>query len=100
MTFNFRNAEFESDNVEQDEFSSFDQTDSDQTTNQSAADQSQNNSRSNESISDQMFTHAQRVKIADIVTAALRMNRQNNSFSDISSVSSSMTSIFETRLDR
>jgi hypothetical protein len=28
------------------------------------------------------------------------MNRQNNSFSDISSVSSSMTSIFETRLDR
>jgi hypothetical protein len=28
------------------------------------------------------------------------MNRQNNSFSDISSVSSSMTSIFETRFDR
>jgi hypothetical protein len=40
------------------------------------------------------------MKIIDIVIAALRMNRQNNSFLNISFVSSSMTSIFETRLDR
>jgi hypothetical protein len=69
--------------------------------NQSSADQSQNNSRNSESISDASFSQAQRMKIADIVIAALRMNRQNNSSSIISFVASTfMTIIFDARLER
>jgi hypothetical protein len=96
MTFNSRNAEFETDNIEQDEssnISTFNQLADNQFTNQSA--------QSNESTSDAAFSHAQQMKIADIVVAALRMNRQNNSSSDVSSVFlSSMIIIFETRLER
>ncbi len=94
MTNNARNAEFETINIDEsrEENSNQGNTIVDQITNQFA--------RSVETTSDVMFSHAQRMKIADIVIAALRMNRQNNSFSDISSVSSSMTSIFETRFDR
>jgi glycerol-3-phosphate dehydrogenase len=94
MTFNSRNAEFGAENIEQEDsnISSSNQQADDQITNQSA--------KSTKIISDVMFSHAQRMKIADIVTAVLRMNRQNNSFSDISFTSSSMITIFETRFER
>ncbi len=103
MTHNARNAEFEADNIEQDEFSSFNQI-SDVSLNQFSDDQITNHSiKSIDFTSDSMFSQAQRMKIADIVVAVLRMNRQNNSseifFSSVSSITS-MTSIFETRSDR
>jgi hypothetical protein len=109
MTFNSRNAEFEARNAEQDEFSSSHQFSDEQITNQASADQFTNqasadqftnqSARSTETTFDVMFIHAQRMKIADIVTAALRMNRQNNSLSDMSSLTS-MIIFFETRSDR
>ncbi len=103
MINNVRNAEFETINTDEssEEIINQDSTStSDQITNRSSS-----NSRSIESISGTAFSHAQRLKITDIVAVALRMNRQNNSFSrisssDISSASSSMNTIFETRLDR
>jgi hypothetical protein len=104
MINNVRNVEFEATNTDESSEESINQ-DAISTSDQ-IANLSSNNSRSNESISDAMFSHAQRMKIADIVVVALRMNRQNNSSSrifasDILFVSSSsMTTIFETRFER
>jgi hypothetical protein len=72
MTFNSRNAEFETTNTEilneENNSQEIISTD-DQISNQSS-----NNSRNNENISDAAFFQAQRMKIADIVVVALRMN--------------------------
>jgi hypothetical protein len=103
MINNARNAEFETINTDESSEEIINQdftSTSDQITNRSSS-----NSRSIESTSETTFSHAQRLKIADIVAVALRMNRQNNSFSEISSsdisfVTSSMNIIFETRFDR
>jgi hypothetical protein len=93
MINNARNARFEA--VNSDDTNSIN---SDQIANQAA--------QSIESTFESMFSQAQRMKIVDIVIAALRMNRQNNSSSEMSSsnisfvATSSMIISFETRSDR
>jgi hypothetical protein len=104
MTFNSRNAEFETTNTEK----SSEENNSQETisTDDQISNQSSSSSRSNENISDAAFSQAQRMKIADIVVAALRMNRQNNPsskilVSDMSFVTSSLMSIiFDAQLER
>jgi hypothetical protein len=98
MAFNFRNAEFGAENIEQGEQSSF-------SFNQSSGQfmHSSNNQRSAESTSGFTFSHVQRQEIADIVAAALRTNRQNNSSSfmpSVSSLSTTTLSSFDSRPDR
>jgi hypothetical protein len=95
MTFNSRNARFKARNIDQSEqnINSFNQLVSENFTNQSI--------ESSNLISDLTFSQTQRTKITDIVTAILRINRQNHSSLSASAVSSALTTTaFESRSDR